>query len=654
MIVLPRRLSDEVADRVRALIDEKNLEAGMKLPAERQLAMQLGVSRNSLREALAKLVSEGVLLSRRGGGTFIRWRHDTWSEQNIVQPLKTLMADDPDYSFDILEARYAIEASTAWHAAMRATPGDKEKIQLCFEATLSEDPDIASQADVRFHLAIAEASHNIVLLQTIRGFFDVLQSSVKHSRQRMYLVPPVFSQLTEQHQAVIDAIFAGDADGARKAMMAHLSFVHTTMKRFDEDQARHARITRLPGEHNEHSREGKRMIISAASDYRAAAQRILPPFLFHYMDGGAYSEYTLRRNVEDLSEVALRQRILKNMSDLSLETTLFNEKLSMPVALAPVGLCGMYARRGEVQAAKAADAHGIPFTLSTVSVCPIEEVAPAIKRPMWFQLYVLRDRGFMRNALERAKAAGCSTLVFTVDMPTPGARYRDAHSGMSGPNAAMRRYLQAVTHPQWAWDVGLNGRPHDLGNISAYLGKPTGLEDYIGWLGNNFDPSISWKDLEWIRDFWDGPMVIKGILDPEDARDAVRFGADGIVVSNHGGRQLDGVLSSARALPAIADAVKGDIAILADSGIRNGLDVVRMIALGADTVLLGRAFLYALATAGQAGVANLLNLIEKEMKVAMTLTGAKSISEITQDSLVQGLGKELPTALAPMAKGNAA
>ncbi len=654
MIVLPRRLSDEVADRVRALIDEKNLEAGMKLPAERQLAMQLGVSRNSLREALAKLVSEGVLLSRRGGGTFIRWRHDTWSEQNIVQPLKTLMADDPDYSFDILEARYAIEASTAWHAAMRATPGDKEKIQLCFEATLSEDPDIASQADVRFHLAIAEASHNIVLLQTMRGFFDVLQSSVKHSRQRMYLVPPVFSQLTEQHQAVIDAIFAGDADGARKAMMAHLSFVHTTMKRFDEDQARHARITRLPGEHNEHSREKKRMIISAASDYRAAAQRILPPFLFHYMDGGAYSEYTLRRNVEDLSEVALRQRILKNMSDLSLETTLFNEKLSMPVALAPVGLCGMYARRGEVQAAKAADAHGIPFTLSTVSVCPIEEVAPAIKRPMWFQLYVLRDRGFMRNALERAKAAGCSTLVFTVDMPTPGARYRDAHSGMSGPNAAMRRYLQAVTHPQWAWDVGLNGRPHDLGNISAYLGKPTGLEDYIGWLGNNFDPSISWKDLEWIRDFWDGPMVIKGILDPEDARDAVRFGADGIVVSNHGGRQLDGVLSSARALPAIADAVKGDIAILADSGIRNGLDVVRMIALGADTVLLGRAFLYALATAGQAGVANLLNLIEKEMKVAMTLTGAKSISEITQDSLVQGLGKELPAALAPMAKGNAA
>jgi L-lactate dehydrogenase (cytochrome) len=192
----------------------------------------------------------------------------------------------------------------------------------------------------------------------------------------------------------------------------------------------------------------------------------------------------------------------------------------------------------EVQAAAAADAKGIPFTLSTVSVCPIEEVAPTIKRPMWFQLYVLRDRGFMRNALERAKAAGCSTLVFTVDMPTPGARYRDAHSGMSGPNAALRRYWQAVTHPQWAWDVGLNGRPHDLG-ISRRIGKPTGLEDYIGWLANNFDPSILERPgvdpriLGW-------PDGDQGILDPEDARDAVRFGADGIVVSNHGGRQLDG------------------------------------------------------------------------------------------------------------------
>jgi len=378
------------------------------------------------------------------------------------------------------------------------------------------------------------------------------------------------------------------------------------------------------------------MIISASTDYRAAAQRRLPPFLFHYIDGGAYNEHTLRRNTADLADIALRQRILKNMSELSTATTLFGEELAMPVILAPVGLTGMYARRGEVQAARAAARKGIPFTLSTVSVCPIEEVAPAINRPMWFQLYVLKDRGFMRNALERAQAAGVKTLVFTVDMPVPGARYRDAHSGMSGPHAAARRMLQAVTHPQWAWDVGLNGKPHDLGNVSAYRGKPTTLEDYIGWLGNNFDPSISWKDLEWIREFWKGPMIIKGILDPEDAKDAVKFGADGIVVSNHGGRQLDGVLSTAHALPAIADAVKGDITILADSGIRTGLDVVRMIALGADSVLLGRAFVYALAAAGEAGVVNLLELIEKEMRVAMTLTGAKTIGDISRASLVAG------------------
>lgn len=377
------------------------------------------------------------------------------------------------------------------------------------------------------------------------------------------------------------------------------------------------------------------MIISSTTDYRKAAQKRLPPFLFHYIDGGAYAEKTLGRNVSDLADVALRQRVLKDMSQLDTSIDLFGEKLALPAVLAPVGLLGMFARRGEVQAAQAADKKGIPFTMSTVSVCPIEEVAPKIKRPMWFQLYVLKDRGFMKNALERAQAAGVSTLVFTVDMPVPGARYRDAHSGMSGPNAAMRRYLQSVTHPHWALDVGLQGRPHTLGNISTYLGKSVSLEDYIGYLAANFDPSISWSDLEWIRDFWKGPMIIKGILDPEDAKDAVRFGADGIVVSNHGGRQLDGVLSSARALPAIADAVKGQIKILTDSGIRNGLDIVRMLALGADCTMLGRAFIYALAAQGGAGVSNLLDLLEKEMRVAMTLTSVKNVSEITRDLLVQ-------------------
>ena len=375
------------------------------------------------------------------------------------------------------------------------------------------------------------------------------------------------------------------------------------------------------------------MIVSSPDDYREAARRKLPPFLFHYIDGGAYAEQTLKRNVEDFRDIALRQRVLRDMGELSLETRLFDETLRLPIVLAPVGLTGMYARRGEVQAARAAASRGVPFTMSTVSVCAIEEVAPVIDRSMWFQLYVLRDRGFMKSALERAKAAGVKTLVFTVDMPVPGARYRDAHSGMSGPNGPLRRMIQAMTHPVWAWDVGLKGTPHDLGNVSAYLGKPTGLADYIGWLANNFDPSISWKDLQWIRDFWDGPMIIKGVLDSEDARDAVSFGADGIVVSNHGGRQLDGVLSSARALPAIADAVKGDLRILVDSGIRNGLDVVRAVALGADAVMLGRAFIYALAAEGEAGVANLLDLFEKEMRVAMTLTGARSIAAIDRSML---------------------
>ncbi|NIB42245.1 FMN-dependent L-lactate dehydrogenase LldD [Pseudomaricurvus alkylphenolicus] len=376
------------------------------------------------------------------------------------------------------------------------------------------------------------------------------------------------------------------------------------------------------------------MIISAPTDYRQAAKAKLPPFLFHYIDGGSYSEHTLDRNIRDLSEIALKQRVLKNMSDLSLDTEIFGEQFSLPIALSPVGLTGMYARRGEVQAAKAADNKGIPFTLSTVSVCPIEEVVPTIQRPMWFQLYVLKDRGFMKNVLERAKAAGVTTLVFTVDMPVPGARYRDMHSGMSGPNAAIRRVVQAMFKPHWALDVGVFGKPHDLGNVSTYRGEPTKLEDYIGWLGDNFDPSISWQDLEWIRDFWDGPMVIKGILDEQDAKDAVKFGADGIVVSNHGGRQLDGVLSSAKALPGIANAVKGDLKIFVDSGIRTGLDVVRMLSLGADCAMLGRSFIYALAAEGQQGVENLLDLFEKEMRVAMTLTGAKSIHDLGPESLV--------------------
>ena len=375
------------------------------------------------------------------------------------------------------------------------------------------------------------------------------------------------------------------------------------------------------------------MIVSSPDDYRAAAQRRLPRFLFDYIDGGANAEETLRRNVSDMQAIELRQRVLKGTAEIDLSTSLFGEKLALPLALAPVGLTGMYARRGEVQAAKAAESAGIAYSLSTVSVCSIEEVVPASDRPIWFQLYVLKDRAFMKSALERALAAGVKTLVFTVDMPVPGSRYRDAHSGMSGSNANIRRMLQAITHPHWAISVGLGGRPHDLGNISAYRRQRTKLVDYMGWLAENFDPDISWKDLEWIRDFWPGNLIIKGILDPDDVEDAIRLGADGLVVSNHGGRQLDGVSSSIRVLSDIVGAADKRTKVLVDSGFRSGLDVVRALCLGADAVMLGRSYIYALAAGGQAAVENLLDLYAKEMRVAMTLMGAQSVTDLTTEHI---------------------
>ncbi len=375
------------------------------------------------------------------------------------------------------------------------------------------------------------------------------------------------------------------------------------------------------------------MIVSAPSDYREAARRRLPRFLFDYIDGGAVAENTMNANAAELASVALRQRVLCGAGEPTLATTILDDAWAMPVALGPVGATGMYARRGEVQAARAASRAGIPYTLSTVSVCSIEEVASHASGALWSQLYVLKDRGYMRNALERAWAAGMKTLVFTVDMPIPGSRYRDNRSGMSGPHATLRQYLQACTHPRWAMNVGLAGRPLSFGNIEAYTGHKMTMDDYMGFISNNFDPSIAWHDLEWIRDSWQGKLIIKGILDADDARNAVRLGADGIVVSNHGGRQLDGAIPTARALPRVVDAVGDDLTVLADSGVRSGVDVIRLLALGAKGVLLGRAYIYALAAAGEAGVAHLLRLFAEDMKVTMTLTGATSPSAISLDCL---------------------
>ncbi|HHU4132382.1 TPA: FMN-dependent L-lactate dehydrogenase LldD [Klebsiella variicola] len=375
------------------------------------------------------------------------------------------------------------------------------------------------------------------------------------------------------------------------------------------------------------------MIVSAPSDYREAARRRLPRFLFDYIDGGAVAENTMNANATELASVALRQRVLCGAGEPTLATTILDASWAMPVALGPVGATGMYARRGEVQAARAASRAGIPYTLSTVSVCSIEEVASQASGALWSQLYVLKDRGYMRNALERAWAAGMKTLVFTVDMPIPGSRYRDNRSGMSGPHATLRQYLQACTHPRWAMNVGLAGRPLSFGNIEAYTGHKMTMDDYMGFISNNFDPSIAWHDLEWIRDSWQGKLIIKGILVADDARNAVRLGADGIVVSNHGGRQLDGAIPTARALPRVVDAVGDDLTVLADSGVRSGVDVIRLLALGAKGVLLGRAYIYALAAAGEAGVAHLLRLFAEDMKVTMTLTGATSPSAISLDCL---------------------
>ncbi|WP_292034340.1 MULTISPECIES: FMN-dependent L-lactate dehydrogenase LldD [unclassified Brevundimonas] len=378
------------------------------------------------------------------------------------------------------------------------------------------------------------------------------------------------------------------------------------------------------------------MKAASITDYRELARRRLPRFLFEYIDGGSYAETTLGRNTSDLRDVALRQRVLRDVSDIDLSTTLFGQKQSLPVALAPVGLAGMNARRGEVQAARAAAAFGVPFTLSTVGACSIGEVAAGSPTPFWFQLYMIRDRAFMADLLDLAEAAKCPALIFTVDMPVPGSRYRDYHSGLAGASGFvgdMRRAMQAVAHPAWAWDVGVRGGPHSLGNVAPVLKGKTGIDDFFAWMRDNFDPTVTWDDLAWVRDRWKGPLIIKGVLDADDARRVADLGADGLVVSNHGGRQLDGVLSSTRALPPIADAVEGRLTVLADGGVRSGLDVARMLALGADGVLIGRAWAYALAARGEAGVSHVLNLMAAEMKVAMALTGVTRVDQLDRNAL---------------------
>jgi L-lactate dehydrogenase (cytochrome) len=381
------------------------------------------------------------------------------------------------------------------------------------------------------------------------------------------------------------------------------------------------------------------MRAASVSDYRELARRRLPNIFFEYIDGGSYAEATLARNVADMEAIALRQRVMRDMTKLDMSVETLGQKLAMPVGLAPVGMAGMYASRGEVQAARAAAEIGVPFCLSTVGVCSVEEVAAAGVAP-WFQLYMLKDRGYMKSLIERAKALGCPVLVFTVDLPTPGSRYRDIRSGFtgsSGLSGALNTAWDGITHPAWTWDLFTKGRPHTLGSVVGAVSESRRVTDFLSWIARNFDRSVTWADLDWIRESWDGPIVVKGILDPQDARDAVKAGAQGLVVSNHGGRQLDGVRSSISALPAIADAVGGDLEVYMDGGVRSGLDVLKATALGAKACFVGRAWAYALGAGGQAQVAKMLGILRAELAVAMILTGCNTVSGAGRELLDQGV-----------------
>jgi L-lactate dehydrogenase (cytochrome) len=373
-------------------------------------------------------------------------------------------------------------------------------------------------------------------------------------------------------------------------------------------------------------------------DFRRAAEKRLPRFLFDYYDGGAGAEVTLRRNTADWEQLTLTQRVLNDASQMDCSVELFGEKLAMPLVLAPIGMGGLSARRGEAQAKRAADTAGIPFCLSTVGICPMEELARTSDKPFWFQLYMLQDRGIVQEILDRARQNGVTTLAFTIDLPVLGTRYRDIRNGMKGglgPWGQLRSgWIDYAIHPRWAWDVGLRGRPHGFGNISMYVQQSKNLRDYLHWTAKQFDPSVTWKDIAWLRKVWPGNLVLKGVLDVDDAKQAVSVGADGIIVSNHGGRQLDGVSSTAAMLPRIADAVGSETTLLVDSGIRTGEDLVRALALGAKAALIGRPWVMAVAAGGEAGLTRYLTLMQQDMRTALGLTGAINARDVGRGVLL--------------------
>lgn len=370
-------------------------------------------------------------------------------------------------------------------------------------------------------------------------------------------------------------------------------------------------------------------------DLRRLAEKKLPRFLFDYIDGGANDERTLAANVSDFGKVLIKQRVLKNVDGIDTSTTLSGRPVAMPLILAPVGMAGLFGRRGELQGVRAANAHRLPFTLSTVGICPLEEVKAASGQPFWFQLYMIRDRGVILELLARAAANGCDTLVFTVDLPLPGMRHRDTRNGMLAASlkGKLGKAWQLGTRPGWIWDVGVKGKPHSFGNLAHVVPDPTDLAAYRHWIDAQFDGSVTWKDIEWLRGVWKGKLVLKGIQEVDDARAAVTVGADGLIVSNHGGRQLDSVASSISKLPAIADAVGAQIEVLMDGGVRSGLDVFKAVALGAKGVLIGRPWVWAMAGAGEQGLNDLLSNFKTELRVAMALAGVTRIADVGRHHL---------------------
>ncbi|WP_132979510.1 alpha-hydroxy acid oxidase [Pigmentiphaga sp. D-2] len=376
-------------------------------------------------------------------------------------------------------------------------------------------------------------------------------------------------------------------------------------------------------------------VITCIEDLRQLARKRVPRAFYDYADSGSYTECTYRANADDLAAIKLRQRVAVNVDNRSTRSTLLGQEVSMPVAIAPTGLAGMQWADGEILGAQAAEQFGIPFTLSTMSICSIEDVAAATTKPFWFQLYVMRDREFIADLIQRAKAARCSALVLTLDLQILGQRHKDLKNGMTVPlRPTLANLLDLASKPAWALRM-LGARRRTFGNLAGHVKDADGINSLARWTARQFDPTLSWKDVEWIKQQWDGKLIMKGILDPEDARIAASCGADAIVVSNHGGRQLDGAQSSIAALPAIVEAVGDRTEVLFDGGVRSGQDVLKALALGARGAMIGRAFLYGLGAMGRPGVDAALGIIQRELDVSMALTGTRTIAEIGPDILIR-------------------